>query len=95
MTDTTSNITTNPIQNINILKEPNMTALVTTVDGINYTVIARPNVGVVLIIDSDKSGLVLRGKYLVIINGKLFLKDKNQRRQYVSDTIVRVHILTN
>lgn len=79
---------------ISILESSHMTATVTTESGSHYTVVARPNVGVVLIKDSD--GWAGRGTQVKVdgLRGRLFLLRDGQ---IVAQTtpITHIYILSN
>lgn len=79
---------------LSILQSNHMTATVTVQGGERYTVVARPNAGVVLI--HDTKGWVCQGKRLSVIEGKFFLFDHKGRVLARSTwRITHIYIATN
>lgn len=90
MTTTTSLNETN----ISILQSHHMTATVRTSSGSNYTVVTRPNVGVVLI--HDDKGWAVKGTGTVEVQGgRMYVF--NAKRKVVATTtrIVSIYIMSN
>jgi hypothetical protein len=78
---------------VTILQSSHMTATVDTASGSHYTVVTRPDVGVVLI--HDTKGWVAKGTGLRIIRGRLFLFDKNNQVVAATTVLTNVYIMSN
>lgn len=80
-----------------ILQSDNMTATVETESGSRYTIVARPNVGVVLIHDTE--GWVRQGRALMVVRGQMLLidtdRDGDDRAAWRTTRLTHIYIATN
>lgn len=93
----TSTTTVGPSKtDLQILESTNMTANVQTRTGSRYTVVTRPNVGVVVIHD-DKGWAVRagRGSMLMVIDGRMFVVCPNGAVAVQTTTLTGVYIMSN
>lgn len=78
---------------LRILESSNMTANVQTRTGSRYTVVARPNVGVVLI--HDDKGWAAKGAQIVVLGGRLYMLNEVGRILAQTTSITGVYIMSN
>ena len=78
---------------ISILCSNHMSATVDTASGSRYTVIARPNVGVVLI--HDDKGWARKAARIQVIRGRMFLFDANGQVVASTTVVTNIFIISN
>ena len=85
-----------PPSDVSILQSSNMTANVQTRTGSRYTVVTRPEVGVVLI--HDTKGWAVRagkGSRVAIIQGRMYVIGANGRVVAQTTSLTGVYIMSN
>jgi len=77
-----------------ILQARHVTAAVTTSSGSRYTVVTRPNVGVVLI--HDTKGWAIKGPGTIkVTDGRMFVFDKDGKVVAQTTAITSIYVMSN